>query len=153
MHSVLDTLIESQLEAFANGYTNTAHDLFYDEDRNKLIHPGEFGGLRESLLRDLLKNFLPEEYGVSQGFVISPDGEISNQCDVVVYSRRYTPLIRTPEHQRFFLSNLSLRLVRSSQFCYQHSTRRIEKTGPYQRNACQSRFTRDRLSTPRLERI
>src|SRR5918998_5104088 len=102
MHNVLDTLIESQLEAFANGYTNTAHDLFYDEDSNKLIHPGEFGGLRESLLRDLLKNFLPEEYGVSQGFVISPDGEISNQCDVIVYSRRYTPLIRTPEHQRFF---------------------------------------------------
>jgi hypothetical protein len=114
MQNVLDTLIEAQLEAFANSYTNTSHDLFYDDESKELIHPGEFGGLRESLLRHLLRNFLPEEYGVSQGFVVSPDGDISAQCDVVIYSRRHTPLIRTPEQQCFFLSNLSLQLVKSS---------------------------------------
>jgi hypothetical protein len=102
MRNILDTLIEAQLEAFASSYTNTAHDLFFDEDTQKLIHPGEFGGFRESLVRDLLKNFLPEAYGVSQGFVVSPSGDISKQCDIVVYSLHHTPVIRTPEHQRFF---------------------------------------------------
>jgi hypothetical protein len=53
-------------------------------------------------VRDLLKNFLPQRYGVSQGFVVSPNGDISKQCDIIVYAPEYTPVIRNPEQQRFF---------------------------------------------------
>lgn len=102
MGNILDTIISSQLAMFANSYVNTSQEVFYDENTRKLIHPGEFGGLRESLVRDLLKNFLPEAYGVSHGFVVAPGGEVSNQCDVVIYSRQFTPIIHTAEQQRFF---------------------------------------------------
>jgi hypothetical protein len=98
LRNILDTLIESQLEIFASRYSNTAHELYYDEKLDKLIHPGEFGGLRESLIRDLLRNFLAEGFGISQGFVIAPNGDVSNQCDVIVYSRAHTHQLSV--HQR-----------------------------------------------------
>ena len=102
MKNILNVLIESQLEVFADNYRTTSRELFYDDEANRLIHPGEFGTWRESLLRELLSTFLPEAYGVSQGFIVAPDGEVSKQCDVIIYVRYYTPAIRTPEQQRFF---------------------------------------------------
>lgn len=102
LKNILNTLLESQLEGFAREYVGTSREVFYDDLSGTLIHPGEFGGLREALVRELLTNFLPEAYGVSQGFVISPDGQISNQCDVVIYARQYTPVVRTAAQQRFF---------------------------------------------------
>lgn len=102
MNNIYVTLIEAQLVAFVRDYTDTAQDVFYDELQEGLIHPGEFGAFRESLIRELLSNFLPEAFGVSQGFVISPEGSVSNQCDIVIYSRTHAPILKTPEHQRFF---------------------------------------------------
>jgi len=102
MKSTVDVLIEGQLQTFAQNYLEASRQVFYDDAAGKLIHPGEFGGLRESLVRELLRNFLPESFGVSEGFTVSPSGEVSNQCDVVVYSRIHAPVIQTAERQRLF---------------------------------------------------
>ena len=102
MNSIYIKLIEAQLATFVRDYTDTAQDIFYDESKRKLIHPSEFGGFRESLIRELASNFLPEAFGVSQGFVISPEGSVSTQCDIIIYSRTHAPIIKTPENQRFF---------------------------------------------------
>src|SRR6266567_5578074 len=102
MNKVYLALIDAHARAFAAEFADTARHVFVDEAQGRLIHPGEYGGYREALVRDLLSQFLPEAYGVSQGFVISPEGEVSPQCDVVIYSRLYAPVIRTPEQQRFF---------------------------------------------------
>lgn len=102
MNRIYISLIDAQLRAFAADFRDTARSVFYDDETSRLIHPGEFGGFRESLVRELLIRFLPEAYGVSQGFVISPEGEISNQCDLVIYSKLFAPVIQSPEQQRFF---------------------------------------------------
>lgn len=102
MSNIINTIIESQLRIFAQNYKSTAYAVFYNEEDKKLRHPGEYGALRESLVRELLSNFLPESYGISHGFIISPNGIVSNQCDIIVYYKPFTPVIRTPEHQRFF---------------------------------------------------
>lgn len=95
-------LFDYQLRAFATNYADASREVFSDPLSGKLLHPGEFGGLRESLVRNLLKNFLPESFGISEGFIIAPNGDISAQCDVVVYSRQHCPIIQTAERQRFF---------------------------------------------------
>lgn len=74
---ILDTLLDYQLQAFANNYVGASREAFYDQESGSLRHPGEFGGLRESLVRNLLQNFLPESYGVSEGFIIAPNGDLS----------------------------------------------------------------------------
>lgn len=102
MSNLINTLVESQLRIFAQNYKSTAYAVFYNEEDKKLRHPGEYGALRESLVRELLSNFLPEIYGISHGFIISPDGTVSNQCDIIIYYKPFTPVIRTPEAQRFF---------------------------------------------------
>jgi hypothetical protein len=102
MTGILDVLLDYQLRTFAHNYVGASREVFIDQASGALIHPGEFGGLRESLVRNLLQHFLPESFGVSEGFVIAPNGDVSAQCDVVVYSRQHCPIIQTAERQRFF---------------------------------------------------
>lgn len=58
-------------------------------------HNPTIGVLTEEILRDFLKNHLPKLVSVEQGFVMSRDGEISKQCDILVYdSQAYAPFFR-----------------------------------------------------------
>ena len=58
-------------------------------------HNPTIGVLTEEILRDFLKNHLPNLVSVEQGFVMSRDGEISKQCDILVYdSQTYAPFFR-----------------------------------------------------------
>lgn len=58
-------------------------------------HNPTIGVLTEEILRDFLKNHLPKLVGVEQGFVMSRDGEVSKQCDILVYdSQTYAPFYR-----------------------------------------------------------
>lgn len=102
MKNILAILLESQLENFAKEFTSTSKTVFYDEENKKLIHSGEFGMLREACVRELLSNFLPNIYGVAQGYIIGQNDEISHQCDLIIYHKNYTPYLHTPEEQRFF---------------------------------------------------
>lgn len=102
MHQILNAIFDANVRNFAQSFQSTARDVFYDEAQERLIHPGEFGNLRESILREFLINFIPETYGVSHGFVVSPSGFVSKQCDLVIFAKQYSPVIKTPEHQRFF---------------------------------------------------
>ncbi len=49
------------------------------------LHQGVKGEGNETVLRDLLKRFIPKRYGVGTGVVIDRDGNQSNQCDIVIY--------------------------------------------------------------------
>ncbi len=48
-------------------------------------HQGLKGEGNETVLRELLKRFIPRRYGVGTGVVIDRDGGQSHQCDVVIY--------------------------------------------------------------------
>jgi len=58
-------------------------------------HNPTTGALAEAVLREFLQEHLPRGVSVEEGFVISADGWLSKQCDIIIYdSHRYAPLYR-----------------------------------------------------------
>ena len=54
------------------------------------------------MLKKFLNLYIPENYGISSGFIITPSGVISSQCDIIIYDKSKTPKIQNMENQRFF---------------------------------------------------
>jgi hypothetical protein len=74
----------------------------FDEIQSQIAHAGERGGQREQTLRDFLSKYLPKKYSVGTGQVIDKYGNISPQCDVVVYDAFNCPLILIEEGYQLF---------------------------------------------------
>jgi len=51
----------------------------------------EIGYPRERQVRKFLKNWLPEKYGISKGYLISLDKSVSKECDIVIYDKDNCP--------------------------------------------------------------
>lgn len=77
-------------------------EIFWKQDENRLVHPGEYGAYREELLKRFLSLYVPETFGISSGFIITSKGHISHQCDIIIYDKEKTPKIQNMENQRFF---------------------------------------------------
>jgi hypothetical protein len=56
-------------------------------------HPGTRGDDTELNWIHMLQEFLPRRYGVSQAFVVDADGQQSDQIDLVVHDRHFSPLL------------------------------------------------------------
>jgi hypothetical protein len=57
------------------------------------VHGPSIGTGHEVLLRAFLRDYLPKMFSVGHGFVRKADGEISAQCDLLIYnSTQYAPL-------------------------------------------------------------
>ncbi|MCY4596360.1 MAG: hypothetical protein OXC19_16365 [Bryobacterales bacterium] len=56
-------------------------------------HPTARGDVAERAWRDLLRTYLPGNYRVADGFVISCDGLRSDQIDCVIFDNTFTPLL------------------------------------------------------------
>jgi hypothetical protein len=69
--------------------------------RKVLSHPGAKGDASELDWIAMLKDHLPSRYQVSKGFVIDYQGQRSEQIDIVVYDRQYTPLLFNQQSQLF----------------------------------------------------
>ena len=85
-------IFERQITQFVGIYSEDSTAIFKDE-KNKLIHPGEYGRYREESCKELLRLLLGKEVSVSDGFVITSDDQISTQCDIIVYNSSVSPLI------------------------------------------------------------
>lgn len=48
-------------------------------------HNLTIGILTEEILRSFLKDYLPKSISVSQGFIIYKNGNLSKQCDIIIY--------------------------------------------------------------------
>lgn len=48
-------------------------------------HNLTIGILTEEILRNFLTDYLPKSISVSQGFIIYSDGNLSKQCDIIIY--------------------------------------------------------------------
>jgi len=58
-------------------------------------HNPSLGAINEEILRKFLKDHLPKWVEVAQGFILSKDGTLSTQCDIIIYnSNFYAPLYR-----------------------------------------------------------
>ncbi|MCP3043278.1 DUF6602 domain-containing protein [Xanthomonas euvesicatoria] len=63
--------------------------------RSALHHPTDKGDASEQVWINLLSNYLPKRYVVSKAHVVDSEGNFSQQIDVVVHDRQYSPLVFT----------------------------------------------------------
>jgi hypothetical protein len=61
--------------------------------REVVPHPGTKGAATELQWLTMLNNYLPERYFVDSAFVLDCDGKLSDQIDIVIYDRQYSPFL------------------------------------------------------------
>lgn len=99
--NMLQVILQSKIEQFIINFLNNSKDIYFD-DNGELIHPGEFGTYREKICMDLLRNIIPMRLDFGSGFIIDEIGNVSHQCDIIIFDSKNTPLIENNERQRFF---------------------------------------------------
>lgn len=62
-------------------------------NRVTLHHPGTKGDSFEVNWIEWLRNYLPKRYSVDKAFVIDCESHFSDQIDVVIYDRQYSPFV------------------------------------------------------------
>jgi hypothetical protein len=67
-----------------------------------LPHRGETGRDREAVFREFLRQYLPQRFSVSEGFLIDSAGNRSRQLDVVISDSTVSPLLELSSGVRFF---------------------------------------------------
>jgi len=60
---------------------------------DEIYHPTSKGDESELNWLGLLRSYLPERYKVDSGFVVDHKGNISEQIDIIIYDRHFTPFI------------------------------------------------------------
>ena len=68
--------------------------------RKSFNHPGTKGDASENVWLELLKNYLPNRYQAATAHVVDSNGTFSEQIDVVVFDRQYSPFIFHYEGQK-----------------------------------------------------
>jgi hypothetical protein len=61
--------------------------------REAIAHPGAKGNSSERVWLELLETYLPRRYRARSAFVVDSNGNSSDQIDVVIFDRQYTPFI------------------------------------------------------------
>lgn len=61
--------------------------------RKTLGHPGTKGDASEKVWLDLLQTYLPRRYQAETAHVVDSNGMFSEQIDVVIFDRQYSPFI------------------------------------------------------------
>lgn len=64
-------------------------------------HPGEKGCASENDWREFLRGHLPHRYAVDSAFLVDSRGGSSDQLDIVVYDRHFSPLLVDRSGVRF----------------------------------------------------
>ncbi|HZW05441.1 MAG TPA: DUF6602 domain-containing protein [Candidatus Nitrosotalea sp.] len=70
-------------------------------NRAAVVHPGGRGEAAEEDWLRVLKAHLPQRYQADKAFVIDSRGELSDQIDVVIYDRQFSPCLYNQSDQRF----------------------------------------------------
>ena len=78
-------------EAFKARQKQLEADLGFG--RTVASHPGTMGDATELDWRGMLNDFLPRRYKVSKAFVVDVRGGLSDQLDVVIHDRQYSPAL------------------------------------------------------------
>ncbi|HMK25401.1 MAG TPA: DUF6602 domain-containing protein [Chitinophagaceae bacterium] len=101
MNKIITNLTIQNFKNFKDSFENT-REVFWDQEKGKLIHPGEFGTYRETLAKKWLSIYIPEKFGLGNGFVITSKNRISTQCDIIIYDKLETPKIENVDSQKFY---------------------------------------------------
>lgn len=61
--------------------------------RTALAHPGTLGTASEHVWLDLLTTYLPRRYQAATGHIVDSRGQFSQQIDIVIFDRQYSPFL------------------------------------------------------------
>jgi hypothetical protein len=100
-NNYFSTIVDTKIEIFVNSFVKIAKKLYIDDNTGTLRHSGEYGIYREHSCIDLLQMFVPANLGISDGFVTTKDGNISTQCDIIIYDKNKMPKISIDNHKIF----------------------------------------------------
>lgn len=75
---------------FADFHDKIERDL---ATARKLGHPTEKGDASEQVWNDVLNHYLPRRYESRKGFVVDSKGAFSQQIDVIIHDRQYSPFV------------------------------------------------------------
>jgi hypothetical protein len=67
--------------------------------RQSFAHPGTKGDASEAVWIDLFNKYLPERYRAEKCHVVDSRGAFSQQIDVAIFDRQYSPFVATVEGQ------------------------------------------------------
>ncbi|MBL1320701.1 MAG: hypothetical protein COA63_006520 [Methylophaga sp.] len=67
--------------------------------RGAFAHPGTKGDGSENVWLELFNTYLPKRYEAAKGHVVDSKGNFSDQLDVVVFDRQYSPFVFNYEGQ------------------------------------------------------
>ena len=101
-NEIFDSLFRERADVFRSAFSAVSTEVFYDPEKKRLRHTGEFGMYRESIVREFLQFIVPRGLDISTGFLISTMNDVSTQCDIVIFDSRMTPLYQEGDRQRFY---------------------------------------------------
>ena len=70
-------------------------------NRSAVTHPGARGEASEEDWLRVLNDHLPQRYQANRAFVIDSQGACSEQIDIVIYDRQYSPFLFNQANQRY----------------------------------------------------
>ena len=70
-------------------------------NRERIPHPGTQGATTELHWLEMLNSYLPTRYRADNAFVIDHQGQLSDQIDVVIYDRQYSPLLFSEQATKY----------------------------------------------------
>lgn len=70
-------------------------------DRETLRHPCTKGSSTELQWLKMLESYLPKRYCVDRAFVLDCDGSLSEQIDIVIYDRQYSPFLFNQDDAKY----------------------------------------------------
>ena len=83
-----------KLVAILDGVSKTLKANF-EEISSEFEHKGVKGRERErALVEHFLTAYLPQRFGFANGEIVSTDGEVSGECDVIIYDAINCPILR-----------------------------------------------------------
>ncbi|MGX2983839.1 DUF6602 domain-containing protein, partial [Helicobacter sp. 23-1045] len=76
---------------YENFLISTSKEIIAVKDRVRFLignkHNAEEGRYKEIILREILRSFLPERYGIGTGFVICSGDNVTSQIDIIIYDK------------------------------------------------------------------
>ena len=74
----------------------------FEDIQSHIPHAGERGSQAEKILRRFLQRYLPGRLSVGTGHILAQKGEVSRQCDVVIYDGLYWPSLFVADGYQIF---------------------------------------------------
>jgi len=72
-----------------------------EADRKTIPHAPTLGDEGEASWLNLFQNYLPKRYQAEKAFVIDSEGKCSQQQDIVIFDRHYSPFLLRHDHARY----------------------------------------------------